>query len=672
MSHAHILILTSCTGKKLHSPSHQLTLEDFKSLHSEHFHTREESLAEYRHRAIDLYTGQQHLRLLRGLQPLRSALDVDVHILSAGYGLIEADRPIVPYECTFQTMGNRAIRAWSSHLNISQQARRLFAEAQADLVIVILGERYLRALQLDEHFSFASPTLFITSTGALKLVPGLPNVHRLALSRWHASRYRVGLVGLKGELAARIAEEWVKQGPALYPLLDENERFFDLLDRPLPPRPEKVVPRPNPHVDKVISLSAAWLQQPHRQKLNFFIPDWDDMVDPDYDFASDTHSGGRGNWTNQVYAHQMYPSPNSDGLLVSKAVADQSKSKAERMGALGIHRYLRVPSEFPVMGDCGAFSYLLQDMPPYSTPEIVDYYSRLGFNFGVSIDHLLFGASDEEGKRRRYELTIHNAEEFIREHAKSGATWQPIGALQGLNPQQYAEAARQYEAMGYRYLGIGGQVRSRTEDILRIVKAIREVISPATRIHLFGVARTEGIHAFVQAGINSVDSASYLRQAWIRMGSNYIGHDGLYSAIRIPEARKKAARLDAQAAARIVRLEARALEQIRQPDYEVDSCLNAILEYKLSIGSQTPARLESEYRAVLERQPWKQCDCPICQRDGVEVIIFRGNNRNRRRGFHNNYVFYKLLPSLIEGQALPFPWKSVMSSSDKPIQVPLF
>ena len=50
---------------------------------------------------------------------------------------------------------------------------------------------------------------------------------------------------------------------------------------------------------------------------------------------------------------------------------------------------------------------------------------------------------------------------------------------------------------------------------------------------------------------------------------------------------------------------------------------------------------ESAYRRTLQGQPWKDCNCPICKRIGIEVIIFRGNNRNRRRGFHNVKVFYE-------------------------------
>lgn len=46
------------------------------------------------------------------------------------------------------------------------------------------------------------------------------------------------------------------------------------------------------------------------------------------------------------------------------------------------------------------------------------------------------------------------------------------------------------------------------------------------------------------------------------------------------------------------------------------------------------------YEELLRRKPWRECPCRICQEHGIEVAIFRGNNRNRRRGFHNTRRFY--------------------------------
>lgn len=47
------------------------------------------------------------------------------------------------------------------------------------------------------------------------------------------------------------------------------------------------------------------------------------------------------------------------------------------------------------------------------------------------------------------------------------------------------------------------------------------------------------------------------------------------------------------------------------------------------------------YEELLRTRPWDECDCTICDRHGIDVAIFRGNNRNRRRGFHNTRRFYQ-------------------------------
>ncbi len=148
------------------------------------------------------------------------------------------------------------------------------------------------------------------------------------------------------------------------------------------------------------------------------------------------------------------------------------------------------------------------------------------------------------------------------------------------------------------------------------------------------------------------------------MGQNYIGRNGLYAAIRIPEVekyiRKTAASLEEAVHLRRLEAEARgALRLLAEGKCGVDSCLNSILEYKAAVGSKFPSRVITEYRATLTHRPWEECDCAICKAIGVEVMIFRGNNRNRRRGFHNNYVFYRLMQKAIEEGRSSYNWSSV-------------
>jgi len=49
--------------------------------------------------------------------------------------------------------------------------------------------------------------------------------------------------------------------------------------------------------------------------------------------------------------------------------------------------------------------------------------------------------------------------------------------------------------------------------------------------------------------------------------------------------------------------------------------------------------LREKYLRVLKERPWKKCDCSMCKSLGINVIIFRGTNRNKRRGFHNLWAF---------------------------------
>ena len=637
--------------------------DDFRHLHeTDTFAERERELSEWNAAAEDLYTGQQHLRLMDGVRGVREsfgATNVELFILSAGYGLIGAGLGIVPYGCTFQGMKKGELRSWAEHLKVGEDARRVF-QTSADFTLVLLGDPYLRALALDEEVQFASHVLFFASEKARGHIKGHGTFRVVALSNKEAKRFSCGLVGLKGELGKRLlrrvavgGEEFVRS------LFDPSTDVLELLDADNTGATKKSrqAARENPKVDRVITIPESWWNKLHRDKLRYFIPEWDDLVDPDYDFENDVHSGGSGDWSNEVYAHQMYPEPNYDGILISKVVAEKSVKKKERINRMGVHRFLRVPREFPIMGDCGAFGYIMDETPPYTTAEILDYYTRLDFDYGVSIDHLIVKATEAK-KHFRYELTIHNAEEFLNEHRKRELSWTPIGAVQGWDALSYAEAARQYVAMGYRYIALGGLVRTSTVEILRVLEAVHKVVPDTVNIHLFGLARLKAINEFVRLGVRSVDSASYLRRAWMGSGGeNYLTEDGFYTAIRIPEGGKsfRAKRMVSEGraeASQVEKLEKaciRAMHDFDKGNLSVEQTLDVIEDYDRLI---TPNRIDIRpfIRRTLEARPWKTCSCEICRRDGVDVIIFRGNNRNRRRGFHNTYVFYRILQRILAGE----------------------
>ncbi len=157
-------------------------------------------------------------------------------------------------------------------------------------------------------------------------------------------------------------------------------------------------------------------------------------------------------------------------------------------------------------------------------------------------------------------------------------------------------------------------------------------------------------------GVASIDSASFLRRAWLGASSNYFTPNGSYAAIRIPQAyksprAKKIVREGKATLDEIKGMEEKCLRLLRDYDRnaaDIDTVLDAIMAYDDLMGENRKGFREL-FRRTLEDRPWRSCPCKICKDVGIEVMIFRGNNRNRRRGFHNTKVFYDQFCSTFGG-----------------------
>ena len=406
--------------------------------------------------------------------------------------------------------------------------------------------------------------------------------------------------------------------------------------------------------------------------VQYFIPEWDDRVDSGFDFLTDSFSPNRKPY-DDIYAHQIYPKPNYDGILISRTVIDKSKKKKAYIETYGIRQLIKYQGK--IMGDCGAFGYIKEEKPPYTIDEILDYYKQLNVDYGVSIDHLIVGQFAAPGIReKRYELTLNNAFWFMQKYRdRSNSNFTPIGVAQGWNPESYASAVQELIKMGYTYIALGGIARAPTQYILEILMAVRPYLKPHIKLHIFGVGRINAVPAFRHLGVTSFDSASPLRSAWLDSASNYHTIFGkTYAAIRIPLVDGYGVRIKRILAAnknqtklhqKLKKLEQESLQAMRDFDagkLSLEKSLKAVLAYDEllelprdgQVKPEAKARRQQKhaemYRELLEDKPWKYCDCRICQELGAEVVIFRGNDRNRRRGFHNTYIFYKRFQELLQ------------------------
>ena len=426
-----------------------------------------------------------------------------------------------------------------------------------------------------------------------------------------------------------------------------------------------------PWVEKTIKLKPEWFEKQATKKLKFFLPDWDDRIDPGFDFKNERHSGGMSSWTNEVYAHQVYAEPPYDGLLLSRLNMEESVRKnAAILASGGVHAWYRVPKAFPILGDCGAFGYIKDDEPPFTSEECLEYYLKFDFSMGVSVDHVIVSATEDE-RQKRFDITLANAEEFLRAWKASGEKqFTPIGAIQGWNKKSHIQAAESVVAMGYGYIAIGGLVRSHTKEARRIVRAVMDVVPKSVKVHVFGIGRLSLIRDFKRWGVASIDSASYLRKAWLKETQNFLTQDdGWYSSIRVPPSdMKKAKTLIASGKITLEQLEdmeKRALIRLRNHDRHDGPPARKLLDVcerfdELLTGKRRKTMV-ARVEKTLNDRPWRKCGCTVCAKWGVEVAIFRGSNRNRRRAWHNVYVFYCLMQRILAGETIPWLEKERMA-----------
>jgi hypothetical protein len=405
--------------------------------------------------------------------------------------------------------------------------------------------------------------------------------------------------------------------------------------------------------------------------MKFFFPDSQDQIDPSFDFSTEERSILRVRQRDDLYAHEALSEPVFDGLLVSKATVDgvpgesgkYTLAQRQRLYRDGVRRFFRLdnaPGPVPqTMGDCGAFNYVREETPPYTPDQVIDFYDECGFDLGISVDHIILGydpAADHDLHHpqratwlARQRLTLDLAAEFLARSKARNVRFEPIGVAQGWSPGSYAAAVRELQSIGYTRIAVGGMVPLKTHEIVACLEKTETVRDRRTQLHLLGITRCSNISQFASFGVTSFDSTSAFRQAFKDDKDNYHVLDRTYTAIRIPQvdgnpklkALIQAGRISQREA---IERERACLQALHGYDYgkvQLRQAIDALLCYEeLFDGRQDYA---AAYGETLEDTPWKKCKCGICERAGINVVLFRGSERNKRRGFHNIYVFRQRL-----------------------------
>jgi hypothetical protein len=214
------------------------------------------------------------------------------------------------------------------------------------------------------------------------------------------------------------------------------------------------------------------------------------------------------------------------------------------------------------------------------------------------------------------------------------------------------------QQLGYQRIAQRGLVPLKTAPILECLDANDYVRDPGTELHLLGITRIASMDEFASHGVTSFDSTSAFRQSFMDDRNNYHTPTETFTAIRVPQADGNPALkrriLSGVVSQSLVKAaERECLKRLRGYDRDpglLDKVIDILGEYEQLVVPEKKSRLAA-YQRTLEAAPWKTCECTLCRKCGIDIIIFRGTERNKSRGFHNLAIFNHKVRNIVQSSA---------------------
>lgn len=224
-----ILVFASCSKRKSISYPDEPTCKDIvmkgmKDSFVERFPEKRT--------ARDLYRGTLNISINSAVKQLKEFFDVSYYILSAGFGIVEENELVPPYNCAFSQMNNEAILERARVLRIPDDFKEIVENEKPDLIYLALGKTYLTALgEWDKDLP--CKTIAFTKSSSKKVIT-LPADHIAVQEATHLGLGPIhGVVGYKGDLlllTTRFVKNQKNPEKALLELLETPDDLVQMID----------------------------------------------------------------------------------------------------------------------------------------------------------------------------------------------------------------------------------------------------------------------------------------------------------------------------------------------------------------------------------------------------------------------------------------------------------
>lgn len=166
--------------------------------------------------AEELYLGQQHRELMRGVYAFRETNrgTIDLKIVSARHGLLRSDETVWPYNETFRDLTKPKIRDQAQRLGLPEKVAALM-EQPFDLRLILLGRDYHEACAIDFARPMTAITVLFYPPASAHLIPRTENLLVVPLGNMDAHRHHCPLAAIKGRLAGRLLLDLSRRAPRM-------------------------------------------------------------------------------------------------------------------------------------------------------------------------------------------------------------------------------------------------------------------------------------------------------------------------------------------------------------------------------------------------------------------------------------------------------------------------
>jgi len=202
-----------------------------------------------------------------------------------------------------------------------------------------------------------------------------------------------------------------------------------------------------------------------------------------------------------------------EALITNAYIFSQSQQYRERALSEGLHKVLDFDGV--IMTDSGSFQLSVYGQVSITNTETLSFQRDIGSDIWVPLDIPTSPASDRETTRRELAITMQRLTEAKEVFGKDAPLAGPVQG--GMFTDLRTQAAREVTDLGFSFCPIGAVVplmeSYRYRDLVSVVMAAKQGLSPAACVHLFGAGHPSMFALATAMGCDLFDSAAYALMA---------------------------------------------------------------------------------------------------------------------------------------------------------------